>query len=414
MRDKRVVITGLGVLACNGLGRKAYWEALEHGRSGIREIDRFDASELPCRIAGQLWDFRPEDFMKKSIVRTWGRHVLQAIASSRLAVEEAELQSAGYREDRVATGIGTSIGGPCEGYHEARVAFDAGGFKTLPRLASSKFSGHSATVHVSVDFGFRGPAITISSGCATGLDTVAWGVEQLVSGRADAAVVGATECPIFPMSLASGCALRILSKRNDEPGKAMRPFDRHRDGIVLSEASATVVLELADRAKARGAPVLAELAGYGSAAEAESALIMDPEGRGLARAITQAIERAGITPRDVDHIQSHGVSLEMYDRSETRSYKLALGDWAYRIPISAVKSMTGQPYAPGGLLGLGAALMALNAGVIAPTVNLEEPDPECDLDYVPEVSRYNDVRTVLVSAMSFGGTHSSMVLRRAS
>lgn len=407
-----IVITGIGVLACNGLGRQAFWDAIANGRSGIREIDRFDASELPCQIGGQLWDFNPDDFMKKSVVRTWCRHVHQAVASARMAAEDAELTSAGYNPDRIATGIGTSIGDPIEGYRAANEAYESGGYKKMPRLASSKFTGHSATVNVTLDFGLKGPAITISSGCSTGLDTLEWGAEQIRKHRAEAALVGATECPIFPMSYASGCSLGILSKRNAEPDKAMRPFDRHRDGIVLSEAAVAVVLEREDRAKARGAQILARILGFGSAAEAFSALALDPEGKGLAEAIRKALDDAGATPADVDHIQAHGVSLEMYDRSEANSYKRALGDRAYRIPISAVKSMAGQPYAAGGLLGVAAGALALEKGCICPTLNLEDPDPECNLDFVPQRARLNDVATVLVSAMSFGGTHSALLMGR--
>jgi len=407
-----IVITGIGVLACNGLGRQAFWDAISKGCSGIRTIDRFDASEMPCQIGGQLWEFNPDDFMKKSVVRTWCRHVHQAIASARMAAEDAELSKAGYDPEHIATGIGTSIGDPIEGYREANLAYESGGFRKMPRLASSKFSGHSATVNVTIDFGFKGPAITISSGCATGLDTLEWGAEQIRRRRADAALVGATECPIFPMSYASGCSLGILSKRNAEPEKAMRPFDRHRDGIVLSEAAVAVVLEREDRARARGARIFARILGSGSASEALSALTMDPEGKGLAEAIRNALQDAGATPADVDHVQAHGVSLEMYDRSETNSYKRALGDRAYRVPISAVKSMAGQPYAVGGLLGVAAGALALEKGCICPTLNLEDPDPECDLDFVPQRARLNDVATVLVSAMSFGGTHSALLMGR--
>src|SRR5690606_33991230 len=284
----------------------------------------------------------------------------------------------------------------------------------VSKLASSAFSGHSATVHVSIDIGVRGPAITISSGCATGLDVLAWGVTQIRSGRADAAIVGATESPIFPMSFATACSLGILSKRNDEPDKAMRPFDRHRDGIGLAEGAVGVVLEREDPARARGAQILGEVAGFGSAAEGINPLILDSQGEALARAIRQAMDDAGIGPDDIDHIQSHGVSLEMYDRCETSACKAALGGAAYRIPITAVKSMIGQAYSAGGLLGVAAALMAIEEGVIPPTMNLEDPDPACDLDFVPNRSRINDVNTALVCAISFGGTHSATVLRRAS
>jgi 3-oxoacyl-[acyl-carrier-protein] synthase II len=414
MPQTRVVITGLGILSCIGTGRRAFWDALREGRSGIRPIDRFDASDLPCQIAGQLWDFDPADFMRRNVVRKWFSHVHQAVASAKLAVEDAELNGAGYAEERIGTAFGTSVGEPNEVYEAHQEALESGGYKALDRLTSSKYSGHSATVHVTIDNAFRGPAMTIASGCSTGLDTLSWGVDQIRAGRLDAAVVGATECPIFPMSLASACSLGICSKRNDAPDKAMRPFDRHRDGMVLSEGAAALVLEREDHARARGAQIFCEVTGMGSASEGVNALILDKNGVAMARAILLALEQAGAIPEDIDHIQAHGVSLEMYDHCETNAYKRALGDHARRVPISGIKSMMGQAYAAAGLFGVGAAILALTEGVVSPTVNLEHPDPVCDLDYVPLAPRLNDPGTALVSSMSFGGTHSAALLQRVS
>lgn len=412
MELPRVVITGFGVLACNGLGRKAYWDALRKGESGIAAIKGFDASGFPCQIGGELKGFSPEDFMSKSVARNWHRHVHQAVAASRLAVEDAELKGAGYAEDRVAVGIGTSIGSPNEAYQGQVEAFESGGYKKVNKFASSAFSGHAATVHVSIDLGFKGPAITISSGCATGLDALGWGHAQIRAGRCDAAIVGATESPLFPMSFATACSLGILSKRNDEPEKAMRPFDRNRDGIVLSEGACALVLEREDHARARGARILAEVAGNGSAAEARNPLILDRSGTGLTHAITAALREAGAAPEDVDHVQAHGVSLDMYDHCETNAYKSVFGKHAYRMAISGVKSMVGQAYSAGGMLGVGAALLALDDGTVSPTINLDDPDPICDLDFVPGTARLNDVNTAMVCSISFGGTHSATVLRR--
>jgi len=407
-----IVITGVGVLISNGTGREAFWNALERGQSGVRRIENLDVSDLPCQIAGQLRDFNPEDYMRRSVVRNWQRYVHQAVAASKLAVEDSELGSAGYDSERVAVSVGTSVGNPDELYVGQFDAYQSGGYKKVSRFTSSAFSGHSATAHVTIDLGLKGPAITIASGCATGLDVLTWGATQIRQGKADAAVVGASESPLFRMGMAAACSLGILSKRNDEPEKAMRPFDRHRDGIVLSEGAITLILERFDRAKARGARILGELAGSGAAADAGSALVLDPEGKALARAIGAALKDAGVQPHEVDHIQAHGVSLEMYDRTETNAIKRALGDHAYRVPISAVKSMTGQPYAVGGVLGVASALLALNRGVVPPTINLETADPECDLDYVPLVARKNDVRTALVLGMSFGGTYAASVVRK--
>jgi len=407
-----VVITGMGVLACNGIGRRAFWEAIGAGRSGIRPIRRFDATGLPNQIAGELWDFDPAEFMSKRTLKNWHRHVHQAVAASRLAVADASLAEAGYDSERLAGAMGTSVGSPNEMYQTYMEAYKSGGYKKVSKFASSAFSGHSATVHVTIDIGLRGPAMTISSGCATGLDVLSWGTQQIRSGHADAAVVGATESPIFMESIVAACSLGILSKRNDEPERAMRPFDRYRDGIVLSEAACAVVLEREDTARARGAHILAEVAGNGASAEARNPLILDPEGRALARACEAALAEGGLSAGEVDYVQAHGASLEMYDRCETSAYKRLLGERAYRVPVSAVKSMTGQSYAAGGLLGVAAATYALAEGVVTPTLNLDDPDPRCDLDYVPHEARLNAVEVALVAAMSFGGTHSATVLRR--
>lgn len=412
MELPRVVISGYGVLACNGTGRKAYWDALRAGESGIDTIRNFDTSPFPCHIGGELKDFKPEDFMSKPTVKNWHRHVHQAVAVSRMAVDDAALDSAGYHAERIAVSVGTSIGSPNEAYQGQVEAFESGGFKKVNKFASSAFSGHAATVHVSIDLGIKGPAITIASGCATGLDVLSWGYSQIRSGRCDAAIIGATESPLFPMSFATACSLGILSKRNDEPTKAMRPFDRNRDGIVLSEGACALVLEREDYARARGAQILAELAGNGSAAEAKNPLILDRTGAGLAHAIESALREAGLQPDEIDHVQAHGVSLDMYDHCETNAYKSVFGKHAYRMAISGVKSMVGQAYSAGGLLSVGGALLALHEGTIAPTINLEDPDPLCDLDFVPRRARMNDVAAALVCSISFGGTHSAAVLRR--
>jgi 3-oxoacyl-[acyl-carrier-protein] synthase II len=408
----RIVITGAGILACNGIGLPAFWDALRNGKSGVGHITRFDTSPFPCHIGGQLWDFNPEDFLSKADVKRWHSHVHQSVASAKLAYEDAEFDRAKYAPERVAVGFGTSVGAPDEHYLRYRETFESRGWDKIDKFASSASSGHAATANVSTTFKFRGPATTIASGCATGLDVLQWGVEQLRYGHADAAIVGASESPLTPLTMAVSCSLNIVSKRNDDPAKAMRPFDSHSDGIVLSEGAGALVLERESHARARGAKMYAELAGYSAAAEGNNPLVIDKEGKALARAIENALREAGMRADELDAVICHGVSLPMYDRSESAAFKRALGQHAYHIPISAPKSMTGQPYAAGGLLGIGAALLALDRGVIPPTINLDQPDPECDLDYVPLKARLNDVRSVLVTAMSFGGTHSGVVLRK--
>jgi 3-oxoacyl-[acyl-carrier-protein] synthase II len=406
------VITGVGVLACNGLGREAFWDAIQRGASGIRPITRFDASEFPCRIGGELRGFDPNDYMNKGDVKRWHGATQQAVAAASQAIEESELMSAGYDSERIAVGIGTSVGGLDEAYEDQRLVYENKGWEHVEKLHSSASSGHAATANVSAKFKLRGPAVTIGSGCATGVDQLAWGKKQVQLGLADAAVVGATENPLTRMVFATACALGIVSQCNDEPEKAMRPFDRTSDGLVLSESAVVLVLERADRARARGARIFAEVAGCGSSSEGNNPIILERDGHALARAMQLALSDAGMQPEDVDCAQCHGVALKNYDRMETQAYRRALGPHAYRIPITATKSMIGQSYSVGGLLGVAAALLTIETGVVPPTINLTDPDPECDLDFVPLAPRMNDVRSAIVTALSFGGTHSATVLRR--
>lgn len=406
-----VVITGVGVLACNATGREAFWNALEAGRSGIGILDRFDASEFPCQMAGQLDEFNPSDYMSDTEVRRSHRHVHMAVAATSLAVNDAELSAAGYDPERVATGMGTSVGVPDEHYERYMKLYMEHGWKKLGKLSSSASSGHAPTAAVTACFSFRGPATTIASGCATGLDVLNWGREQVRMGLADTAVVGAVESPLTRPTFAATCALGILSERNDAPEQAMRPFDRESDGLVLSEGAVVLVLERYDRAKSRGARILGEVAGYGSASEGNNPYILDSEGKAVARAIEMALHRSRMSAVDVDCAHCHGVSLPMYDKCEANGYKKALEGYAHRIPMTANKSMLGQAYAAGGLLSVSAALMSLERGVLPPTINLHQTHPECDLDFVPGHARVNDIQTALVTALSFGGTHSALLLR---
>lgn len=405
------VITGIGVLACNGTGREQFWDALENGRSGIRFIDRFDTSEMPCHIAGQLWDFNPADFVSKANLKRWHRSVHQSIAAAKLAVEDAAFDPSPYPSERVAAGIGTSVGNPDETYNYWMEVYRKKGWSHIDKLASTANSGHASTANVSALFGYRGPGVTIASGCATGLDILHWGREQIRCGLADAALVGTTEAPLEELGFAGTCSLGILSQESKDPASAMKPFDRNSSGLVLAEAAVVLVLERADLAEARGARILAEVAGCGSASEGNNPIVLEREGSAVARAISSALADAGMQPHEVDCAHCHGASLTNYDRCETHGYKLALGDHAYRIPVTATKSMIGQAYSCGGLLSVAAALMTLERGVVPATLNHVEPDPECDLDYVPGSARMNDAQSALVTALSFGGTHAAAVVR---
>ncbi len=407
-----VVVTGIGVLACNGIGRKAYWSALESGKSGIGFINRFDTSDMPCHIAGQLWDFSAADFVSKANIKRWHRAVHQSMAAAKLAIEDAGFNPTPYPNDRVAVGIGTSVGNPDETYQHWMKVYKDKGWSHIDKLASTANSGHASTANVSAAFGFQGPAVTIASGCATGLDALHWGREQIRTGLADAALIGATEAPLEELGFAGTCALGILSKEKDDPKRAMKPFDAKSDGLVLAEAAVVFVLERGDLARARGAQILGQVAGCGSSAEGNNPIVLEREGQAVGRAISNALRDAGMQPEDIDCAHCHGVSSVNYDRCETHGYKNALGEHAYRIPITATKSMIGQAYSCGGLLSAAAGLMTLNEGIIPVTLNHAEPDSECDLDYVPGSARYSDAGSTLVTALSFGGTHAATILRR--
>jgi 3-oxoacyl-[acyl-carrier-protein] synthase II len=406
-----IVITGIGILSCNGIGREAFWDALEQGKSGIGPVDRFDTSPFPCHIGGQLWDFDPNDFVSKADVKRWHRTVHQALAATELALDDAEFANANYDKEKIAVGFGTSVGSPDEDYEQYCTTINSEGWRALDKFSSSSGSGHASTATVTAKHKFQGPAITIASGCATGLDVMKWGIHQIRSGDAQAAIVGATEAPINAPIFGVSSALGILSQHNDEPEKAMRPFDESGDGLVLSESAVTLVLERADRAKARGARILAEIAGSGSAAEGRNPLVLQRDGFAISRAIDIALQDAGLMPEELECIHCHGVSLPMYDKSEVNAYKRNFGQHAYRIPITAPKSMVGQAYAVGGLINVVSATMSLNTGIIPPTINLEVPAPECDLDFVPLTARLNNPKNALVTAMSFGGTHGASILK---
>ncbi|MFP6583938.1 MAG: beta-ketoacyl-[acyl-carrier-protein] synthase family protein [Candidatus Hydrogenedentota bacterium] len=407
-----IVITGIGVLAPNGIGRAEFWDALENGRSGIRLLDRFDPLDLPCRIAGQVWDFDPHQYLSKANVKRWHRVVHQSVAATKLAMEDAQFDDAGYDLERVAVAIGSSVSDRDEEYDQIRVAIAEHGWSGIEQFSSSTNSAHASTANVCAQYKFRGPAITIGSGCATGLDTIAWGTNQIRNGHADVAIVGASENPVTYPVMCCAQAIGILSQNNDEPDKAMRPFDHDGDGLVLSEAAVVLVLERASTARKRNAPIFAEIAGGGAASEGGNALLLERSGEAVSRAVLGAVRNAGMNPQDVDCIQAHGAGLSTYDKAEVQAYRTAFGAHATRIPISAVKSMTGQPYSVGGLLGVAGGCMSLTTGIIPPTINFTSPAEGCDLDFVPNEARLNAPSNVLVTAMSFGGTHSSLMLRK--
>ncbi len=408
--SRRVVITGLGVVAPNGIGKDAFWQNLIAGKSAVDYITAFDPSPFPCNLAAEVRDFRPEDFMTKKQARDLWRFTQFAVAAARMAVEDAKLDINRQDSETVAACFGTCING-FEKVEESYQIVHTKGYASLPPLTCFQYSTHAPVSHVAIDLGIRGPSMTLASGCSTGLDVIKWGYDQIQEGQVTAAVVGGTEAPLNPLAFATFCALGILTKAHN-PDYASRPFDLNRDGLVLGEGAGAVVIETLESALDRGATVYAEVTGYGLSSEALHIRKRDETGASLAQAIRLALESADLSSVAIDYINSHGNSMQESDRNETTAIKLAFGKRAYSIPISSIKSMIGQPVAASGILQAISTALAIYHGVVSPTINYETPDPDCDLDYVPNQSRVCRVDRALIDAHAVGGTHSVLILER--
>jgi 3-oxoacyl-[acyl-carrier-protein] synthase II len=408
-KPRRVVITGIGVVAPNGIGKDAFWNALIAGKSGIGEITMFDPKPFPCNVAAEVKDFRPTDFMTKKNSRDLWRFSQFALASAQMAVDDAKLSLDARNQHEVAACFGTCVNGfeKVEEYYEV-VKRD--GYAGLDPLTCFQYSTHAPVSHVSIELGIKGPTMTLASGCSTGLDVIKWGHDQIVEGVVNTAVVGSTEAPLSPVCFSTFSALGILAKPVANPIRSSRPYDRTRDGLVLGEGGGTVVLEELEHALERGASIYAEVRGYGVTSEALHLRKRDTTGVALADAIRMALKSSGLEGYDIDYINAHGNSMQDNDRAETNAFKLAFGRGAYAIPISSIKSMIGQPIAASGILQATSTALSISSGLIPPTINYKTPDPDCDLDYVPNTSRVSRVRNALTTAHALGGTHSVLVL----
>jgi len=410
VRRRRVVVTGLGVVAPNGIGKDAFWKNLVAGKSGVDYIRAFDASDYPSKVAGEVRDFVPTDFVPARTAKTMGRFSQLGIAATRIALEDAaaSLTPTLLREAMIC--YGTSVNGVGDVAGENIVALSERGVRGMKPSAALEYPPHAVSSYLAIEFGIQGPSLSVSSNCCTGLDAINLAASYIADGRVSMAVAGACDAPIFPPSFGAFCALGALTTRTQDPPRASRPYDKMRDGLVISEGAATVILEELEAAKARGATIYGEILGHGAASEALGMRKGDIEGRAMAAAITRAIERSGLRPIDIDHINAHGSSLPDYDICDANSFKLALGPHAYRIPITSIKSMIGQPVSAAGALQTVAACLSLVHQRVPPTINQEFPDPACDLDFVPNKSRVARLNHVLINGHSFGGSVSALVV----
>lgn len=411
---RRVVITGLGVISSSGIGREAFWESVREGRSGVRYITRFDASDLYCRIAGEIRDdeFDPSDYMDRSEAKRSGRFVHFAMGAAEHAVADAQIEMDAVERYRKGAVFGTSVAGADHIAEETFRKYYERGPRACGLLDHLEISPHASTSRVMIRYGMKGPSSSVATGCCSSLEAIALGASKLRSGEADVMVCGASEAVVSAFGMSLLALIDIMTHRNEEPETAVRPYDATRDGIAVSEGGGAVVLETAQHAMDRGARIYGEVLGYGSATEGNHLAKADPSGNELADAFTAALQEARIAPSDIDYVCAHGIGNKDYDAADMRAVKKVMGAEAYNIPVSSIKGATGQPFAAGGSWQVAAGCMTLQTGVIAPTINYSVPDPECDLDCVPNHARMGRVDTFMTNSHSFGGTHSAMIIRR--
>ncbi|MCR4400319.1 MAG: beta-ketoacyl-ACP synthase II [Syntrophomonadaceae bacterium] len=410
MKQRRVVVTGLGVISPVGNDVATFWDSLVRGVSGIGPIDRFDASAYPTRIAAQVKDFNASDYVSRREARRMDRFVQYACAAARMALEDSRLVIDAGNAERVGVWVGSGIGGleTYEAQHQVLLTRGVGSVSPIfiPMLIANMASGQISILH-----GAKGPNGCTVTACATGTNSIGEAFRFIQRGEADVMLTGGAEASITPLGMAGFCAMRAMSTRNDEPTRASRPFDAQRDGFVMGEGAGVLVLEELEHARARGADIYAEVIGYGTTADAFHVVQPDPGGDGAARAFAAALSDAGLA-EDVDYINAHGTSTDLNDPMETRAIKRVFGEHARRLAISSTKGVTGHMLGAAGAVECMAAVLACRHDLVPPTVNYETPDPECDLDYVPNVARQMAVRVALSDSLGFGGHNAVLAVAK--
>jgi 3-oxoacyl-[acyl-carrier-protein] synthase II len=406
----RVVISGIGLITALGNDTATTWEAMKAGRSGVGPITDFDTSAHDVRFAAQITGFEPGRYLEPKEVRRNDRFVQYAVAATQQAMEDARFTIAGDGDD-VGVVIGSGSGGLTPLTEQFRVLFDRGPDRISPFFITQLVTD-MAPGYVAMRTGARGPNFATVSACATSANAIGEAWEIIRRGDARAMIAGGTEAPITAIVLAAFASMHALSRRNDDPAHASRPFDATRDGFVIGGGAGIVILERLDDALARGAPIYAEIIGYATTSDAHHITEPAPGGAGLARAIRRALKKAGIAPEEVDYVNAHGTSTKFNDRDETAALHSVYGEHARKLAISSTKSMIGHTMGAAGAIETAVTALTLKHGLITPTINYEHPDPECDLDYVPNQARQTDVRVAVKESMGFGGHNAVLVLRR--
>lgn len=411
MGGKRVVITGLGIVSPIGNDVPAFWEAIKAGKSGVAPITLVDASDLAVKIAGEVKNFDPSLRIDPKEARKMDRYTQFAVYAAAEALQDSGLRKEDLDPERTGVYLGTGQGGSASIEEAALRLFERGPGR-VPPLTVAKALANFGPAQIALFTGATGPCQCIVTACAAGTDALGSAMRIIREGHADVMFAGGAEASIVRMCMASFINVQALSTRNDEPERASRPFDRDRDGFVMAEGGAVLVLEEYERAKARGARIYCEIAGFATTCDAHHLTAPDPEGRGVARAMKLAVADAGLAMEDIDYVSAHGTSTPLNDPIETKAIKHAFGAHAARLKVSSIKSMTGHCIGGAGAIEAVASVLAIRDGFVPPTINLENPDPECDLDYVPNVGISMPVRAVVKNSMGFGGQNAAIVLKK--
>lgn len=407
----RVVVTGMGILCPLGLNVVDTWDALIAGKSGIDYITLFDAGSLETKFAGEVKGFEPGNYINRKDVRRMDRFTQLAVAASLEAVEQSGLQTNSLSKENIGVIVGSGIGGLTTLFEQIGVLMERGPDRVSPFLVPMMICDMAAA-QISIALGLKGPNLCTTSACSSGSDAIGAAYKLIRHGDAQAMIAGGGEAIINPIGIAAFNALNAISTRNDEPQLASRPFDAERDGFVIGEGAALLVLEDLAFAQRRGANILAEVLAYGASSDAYHITQPDENGVGAAKAMQVALDKAGLTATEIDYINAHGTSTPLNDKVETMAIKAVFGDYAYHVPISSTKSMTGHLIGAAGAVEAAICVKVIQSGVIPPTINLTHADPECDLDYVPNVARQAKVTTALSNSFGFGGHNSVLVFRQ--
>lgn len=413
MSDRRVVITGLGVVSPVGNDLKTFWDSLVNGRSGISQVTGFDVGKHTSRIAGQVNGFDPSSVLDSKEIQQYDRFIQLAIVASFAAVADADLDLERLDASRVGAFIGSGIGGIGTIEKQAEILFQRGPRRISPHFIPAVITNMASGI-TSMKLGLKGPNESVATACATGNHAIGDAFKCIQRGDADVMLCGGSEAAITPLGLAGFCSMRALSTRNDAPEKASRPFDKERDGFVMAEGAGIVLLEELENARRRGVQIYGEIVGYGATADAFHLTAPAPQGEGAQRAMRAAVADARLTPEDVDYINAHGTSTPVGDVRETEAIKGFFKEHARKLAISSTKSMVGHLLGAAGGVEAAATVLILKHGVIHPTINYEVPDPECDLDYVPNEAREAKVQVALSNSLGFGGHNATLVFRRFS